>query len=125
MFLKLITPFIDPLTRQKLHFNEDVGLYVPREQLWTELGGDMEFEYDHDAYWPELNRLCKERAIKHKSRWEAAGKQYGASELYLKGDDSSSLAPSNEPEASVAVEKLDAQAADVKEQNLETKEVAV
>lgn len=91
MFLKLIMPFVDPLTREKLHFNEDLTKFVPKEQLWTDVGGAVEFEYDHEAYWPALSGLCKERASERKAQWEAARKHYGESELYLKGGDAPSL----------------------------------
>jgi hypothetical protein len=101
MFLKLIMPFVDPLTREKLHFNEDLTKFVPKEQLWTDVGGAVEFEYDHEAYWPALNGLCKERANERRARWEAAGKHYGESELYLKGGDVPSLGQKVEPEAPV------------------------
>ncbi|GKT40988.1 CRAL-TRIO domain-containing protein [Colletotrichum spaethianum] len=61
-FFKLITPFIDPMTRDKLKFNEDMRQYVPEEQLWTEFSdGKLEFEYDHATYWPALNDMCKQK----------------------------------------------------------------
>lgn len=104
MFLKLIMPFVDPLTREKLHFNEDLTRFVPKEQLWADVGGAVEFEYDHEVYWPALNGLCKERANERRARWEAAGKHYGESELYLKGGDVPSLGKKVEPEAAVEVE---------------------
>jgi hypothetical protein len=84
-FFKLITPFIDPLTREKLKFNEDMTQYVPKEQLWTEFGGELNFEYDHSTYWPALRKLCEERRAAHVQRWEAGGKQIGELEDYLKG----------------------------------------
>ena len=84
-FFKLITPFIDPLTREKLKFNDDVRQYVPPEQLWKEFGGDVDFEYDHATYWPALLKICEERRAERKARWEKAGKRYGESETYLKG----------------------------------------
>jgi hypothetical protein len=59
-FFKLITPFIDPLTREKLKFNEDMASHVPREQLLKANGGDVEFEYDHDIYWPTFINLSAE-----------------------------------------------------------------
>lgn len=101
MFLKLIMPFVDPLTREKLHFNEDLTKFVPKEQLWADVGGAVAFEYDHEAYWPALNDLCKEKANERRVRWEAAGKHYGESELYLKGGDVPSLGQKVEPEAAV------------------------
>lgn len=87
-FLKLITPFIDPITREKLKFNEDVRLYVPPEQLWTEYKGDAEFEYDHDVYWPALLKMCEEKRTEKKARWVAGGKKYGESESYMNGEES-------------------------------------
>ena len=88
----MITPFIDPITREKLHFNEEVSKYVPKEQLWTELGGDVQFEYDHSVYWPALTALCKERSNERMARWEKAGKNVGESEIYLRGGDAPSIA---------------------------------
>ncbi|KAI0471119.1 CRAL/TRIO domain-containing protein [Xylariaceae sp. FL0804] len=93
-FFKLITPFIDPMTREKLKFNEDMAQYVPKEQLWTEFkGGQLEFEYDHSTYWPALQKLCAERHAESKRRWEAGGKQIGESEDYLKGGAPQGIAP--------------------------------
>ncbi len=84
-FFKLITPFVDPVTREKLKFNEDMTKYVPKEQLWTEWGGDLQFEYDHTEYWPALMALCKERREQRVRRWEQGGKQIGELEDYLSG----------------------------------------
>ncbi|ODA79170.1 hypothetical protein RJ55_04762 [Drechmeria coniospora] len=85
-FFKIITPFIDPVTRDKLKFNEDMKQYVPPEQLWSaDWGGEMDFEYDHDVYWPALNDMCRRKRHARMARWEAAGKQIGESEEYLAG----------------------------------------
>lgn len=92
-FFKLITPFIDPLTREKLKFNEDIRQYVPPEQLWKEFGGDVDFDYDHATYWPVLLKVCEERRAERKARWEKAGKQYGESETYLKGGNAETGSP--------------------------------
>jgi hypothetical protein len=60
--------------------------YVPPEQLWSaDWGGDMDFDYDHDTYWPALNELCKKRREERRRRWEAGGKIVGESEDYLVG----------------------------------------
>ncbi|KAI6784917.1 uncharacterized protein J7T54_008011 [Emericellopsis cladophorae] len=85
-FFKIITPFIDPITREKLKFNEDMKAYVPAEHLWSEdWAGNMDFEYDHDTYWPALNEMCKQRREEKQRRWEAGGKIIGESEDYLTG----------------------------------------
>lgn len=92
-FFKLITPFIDPLTREKLKFNEDMNQYIPSEQLWTEFGGKLQFDYDHAAYWPALIDLCEERRETRKSRWIAGGKHIGEFEDYLNGAMEKGVAP--------------------------------
>jgi hypothetical protein len=99
-FFKLITPFIDPLTREKIKFNEDMGLHVPREQLLKESGGHVEFEYVHEEYWPALNDLCELKRAERQARWEKGGKRIGEYEAYLKGADEKSLAE-REKEAEV------------------------
>ncbi|KAI1283665.1 cral trio domain-containing protein [Xylaria sp. FL0933] len=85
-FFKLITPFIDPLTKEKLKFNEDMTQYVDAEQLVTDIkGGQLPFEYDHSIYWPALMKLSNQRRAERRSRWEAGGKLIGESEDYLRG----------------------------------------
>jgi hypothetical protein len=59
--------------------------YVPREHLWTEWGGDLQFEYDHAEYWPALVALCAQRRADRLARWERGGKQVGELEDYLTG----------------------------------------
>ncbi|KAK3308502.1 CRAL-TRIO domain-containing protein [Chaetomium strumarium] len=100
-FFKLITPFIDPMTREKLKFNEDMAQYVPPEQMWNEFSsGNLEFEYDHSVYWPALQKLCGERREARWERWLAGGKQLGESEDYLAGATETGVAgpqPTGEP----------------------------
>ena len=84
-FFKLINPFIDPLTREKMKFDVDMRKIVPPEQLMKVYGGDAEFEYEHSVYWPALNKLADERRRGIRQRWESAGKKIGESEKYLKG----------------------------------------
>ncbi|KAL7270613.1 Phosphatidylinositol transfer protein (PITP) [Rhizina undulata] len=83
-FLKLINPFIDPLTREKLVFNEDLRKHVPAPQLDKKFGGDVDFDYDHAVYWPELNRLASESRAAYVARWKQSGAQIGASEVELR-----------------------------------------
>lgn len=84
-FFKLITPFIDPLTREKLRFNEDMTLHVPKGQLIKSVGGDVVFEYDHSVYWPTLSKLVEQRREAMKQRWIEGGKLIGENEDYLRG----------------------------------------
>ncbi|KAM4066494.1 CRAL/TRIO domain-containing protein [Hirsutella rhossiliensis] len=85
-FFKIIQPFIDPVTRGKLKFNEDMKQYVPPEQLWSaDWGGNMDLEYDHGVYWPALHDMCQRRREQKAARWAAAGMEIGESEEYLAG----------------------------------------
>lgn len=84
-FFKLINPFIDPLTREKLKFEEDLRLMVPPEQLLKSYGGDAEFQYEHAVYWPALIGLAEKTRKDMRVRWEQAGKKVGESEQYLRG----------------------------------------
>ncbi|RJE19352.1 CRAL TRIO domain protein [Aspergillus sclerotialis] len=90
-FFKLITPFIDPQTRQKLKFNEDLRQHVPPEHLMKSVGGDVEFRYDHSIYWPALNQLADKRKNEYRERWVQGGKQIGEYENYLKTGQKPSL----------------------------------
>ncbi|EEA28571.1 Phosphatidylinositol transfer protein (PITP) [Talaromyces marneffei ATCC 18224] len=84
-FFKIITPFIDPVTVQKLKFNEDLRQHVPPAQLLKSCGGDVEFEYEHSIYWPTLNKLADQRRENICERWVRAGQHIGESEFYLRG----------------------------------------
>ena len=100
-FFKIITPFIDPLTREKLKFNEDLRTHVPPTQLLKTVGGDVEFEYDHSSYWPALNSLAAKRRREYRERWEAGGKRLGEHEKNLRGGPGKSLAQSQSDVATV------------------------
>ncbi|KAG6026180.1 hypothetical protein E4U40_002287 [Claviceps sp. LM458 group G5] len=85
-FFKIIKPFMHPVTREKLKFNEDMKQFVPAEQLWSaDWNGDMDFDYDHSVYWPALNELCRQKREQRMARWTAAGCQIGEFEDYLAG----------------------------------------
>jgi hypothetical protein len=90
-FLKLVSPFIDPVTKTKMRYNEPLIDHVPATQLMKNAGGEVEFEYDHAVYWPALDTLAAQRRQERRQRWEAAGKLVGESEIYLWGGDESSV----------------------------------
>ena len=90
-FFKLITPFIDPLTREKMRFNEDMAQHVPPSQLTKQNGGEVDFEYDHSVYWPALIKLVETRRAAYLARWVKAGSHVGESEDYLRGGSVESL----------------------------------
>ena len=84
-FFKAIGPFIDPTTKEKLKFDEDLTKLVPATQLIEKFGGGVKFEYVHEKYWPALNGLAAQRKKEARERWEKAGSKLGESEWYLKG----------------------------------------
>jgi len=90
-FFKLISPFIDPVTREKMKFNEPLKNHVPASQLWNLYGGDLDFTYDHDSYWPALTKEVEKRRSAYRERWEKAGKRIGEYEVYLRGGNHPSL----------------------------------
>lgn len=90
-FFKLISPLIDPVTKEKMKFNEDLKKYVPVKQLWKTHGGEMDFEYEHKLYWPALNEECAKRRAARKQRWIEGGKRIGEYEEYLKGGSQKSI----------------------------------
>lgn len=92
-FLKLIYPFIDPLTREKLVFDEPFPKYVPSNQLDSLYGGDLDFTYKHDVYWPDLNEIAKQKREHYLERFQKFGSVIGLSEVDLRGDHEELLFP--------------------------------
>lgn len=84
-FLKLIHPFIDPMTREKLVFDEPFIKYVPADQLDTTYGGDLDFKYDHDIYWPALVEIASQKRAHYMERFQHFGELIGLSEYDLRG----------------------------------------
>jgi len=90
-FMKLIGPFIDPVSKAKLRYNEPLADHIPPAQLMTAAGGELDFKYDHAVYWPALTKLAAERRQQRVERWEKAGKLIGESEVYLWGGEEGSV----------------------------------
>ena len=91
-FFKIVTPFLDPVTKEKLKFNENLGNHVPPSQLMKSVGGEVDFEYNHAAYWPALNKLAEIKQKEYRERWIQGGKRIGEYEHYLKTGTSPSVA---------------------------------
>ncbi|KAK9470532.1 CRAL-TRIO domain-containing protein [Dipodascopsis tothii] len=108
-FLKIIYPFIDPLTREKLVFSEPLDKYVPAEQLDVEFGGKVRFPYDHAKYWPALESMCKAKRELYMRRWRDLGGPIGAPEEILRAEtDEQPPAEATEPAAPAAPADADA-----------------
>ena len=84
-FLKLIHPFIDPLTREKLVFDEPFDKYVPVDQLDVLYGGVLDFTYDHSIYWPALKEISLAKREHYLKRFQKFGGIVGLSEFDLRG----------------------------------------
>lgn len=83
LFFKLIHPFIDPLTVQKLKFNPKViedGFFTADNVMKEGFGGDVDFEYVHEKYWPVLNFMADERRQRYLQRWRTLGGTVGLKE---------------------------------------------
>ncbi|KAF8336292.1 CRAL/TRIO domain-containing protein [Cantharellus anzutake] len=58
-FFKGISPFLDPVTRDKQKFNPNLLDLFPANQLDASLpGGEYQYEYDHEIYWSMLCKRC-------------------------------------------------------------------
>lgn len=84
-FLKLIYPFIDPLTREKLVFDAEFIKFVHAEQLDKDFDGVVDFEYNHEIYYPALVEMTKQRRTHYMERYHKFGAVVGLSEVDLRG----------------------------------------
>ncbi|KAF8627046.1 hypothetical protein AX17_006386 [Amanita inopinata Kibby_2008] len=82
-FFKIIMPFVDPVTREKVKFNPEVvkdGYFVPDMLMNGTWEGACDFEYEHEKYWPALVSLCEERRKTWLERWRVLGAKVGIKE---------------------------------------------
>nr|GAT60695.1 predicted protein [Mycena chlorophos] len=81
-FYKLITPFVDPVTRLKMRFNPkaiEEDIFAP-DQITTSWGGAINFDYKHEEYWPALVSMTNERRARWTENWTAMGATVGLKE---------------------------------------------
>ncbi|ODV87287.1 hypothetical protein CANARDRAFT_174360 [[Candida] arabinofermentans NRRL YB-2248] len=83
-FLKICWPFVDSFTKQKVKFDEPFSTFIPSDQLAVNYGGDSNFEYDHENYWPELVRLKETKKNIILKNFENLGGNIGLSEEDLR-----------------------------------------
>jgi hypothetical protein len=91
MFFKLIMPFVDPVTRQKIKFNPDVvkdGIYKPDNVMSRSWGGQVNFVYEHDKYWKPFIEMAETRSKENFERWKKLGAKVGLKEWDYKTVDS-------------------------------------
>lgn len=58
-FYKGISPFLDPVTRDKMRFNPDLLELIPKEHLDADFGGDYQFEFEPVSYWEQIVSKCR------------------------------------------------------------------
>lgn len=104
-FYKLITPFIDPLTRLKMVFNPVItknGLFrtavdaeawsansgsrvfEPEQLVQEGWNGSQPFVYSHAVYWEALVKLCEERRSRMVAAWHRMEGKVGTKEWEVK-----------------------------------------
>jgi hypothetical protein len=86
-FFKMLMPLLDPITRQKVKFNPQVledGFFTADMIMKDWWGGEPEFEYVHEKYWPHLVSLCEGRVMTWTKNWRALGAKVGTSEWAYK-----------------------------------------
>ncbi|ORY79359.1 CRAL-TRIO domain-containing protein [Leucosporidium creatinivorum] len=102
-FYKLVGPFVDPRTKEKIRFLEkpDATSLIPPSQLQKQFGGDIDFQYDHSTYFMALHQLCMERKAANLERWRKYGEdRCGLSEVVIRG----ATVPGQEDAEKTAVE---------------------
>ena len=78
---------------------------MPKAQVMKNAGGDCEFVYDHDVYWPALNELADKRRSERVERWRKAGGRIGESEVYLWGGEEGVVPEEKKADAQVPVKE--------------------
>ncbi|PVF96100.1 CRAL/TRIO domain-containing protein [Serendipita vermifera] len=53
-FYKGISPFLDPVTKEKMRFNPDLKELVPDDHLDVQFGGSYNYEFEPTVYWDTL-----------------------------------------------------------------------
>ncbi|KAG6818774.1 hypothetical protein H0H93_001889, partial [Arthromyces matolae] len=57
-FYKGISPFLDPVTRDKMRFNPDLNELIPPEHLDADFGGLHHYEFEPKSYWDQIVAAC-------------------------------------------------------------------
>jgi len=58
-FYKGISPFLDPVTRDKMRFNPNLIELIPKEHLDADFSGDYEYEFEPVSYWEQIVSKCR------------------------------------------------------------------
>ncbi|POY72556.1 hypothetical protein BMF94_4383 [Rhodotorula taiwanensis] len=105
-FYKLVSPFVDPVTKEKIRFLDkpDATSLIPANQLQKIFGGDINLEYNHEEYFPALTKMCMERKAANLERWRKYGEnKCGLDEAVIRG----AYAPGEQHQAQAAAQEGD------------------
>jgi len=97
VFLRMVSPFIDPVTRNKMKFNPKPvqdGFFAA-DELFKEggWGGSRDFVWDHEKYWGAFLRMCDEIKEGQMVRWRELGARVGCDERDYKLEDFVPIVP--------------------------------
>ncbi|KAF5382220.1 hypothetical protein D9615_004367 [Tricholomella constricta] len=98
-FYKLINPFIDPVSREKMKFNPEAvndNLFTGDMLMSEWWGGDQDFEYVHEKYWPALVGTCDSRRAAWLEKWRALGGKVGIKEWDYKNSETAPIVATKE-----------------------------
>ncbi|CCF58039.1 hypothetical protein KAFR_0D03910 [Kazachstania africana CBS 2517] len=92
-FIKLMYPFLDPDTKEKVVFDEPFEKYVDPKQLDSLYNGLVDFQYSHKLYWPDFVEKTEALYQKQYERFVKFGGVIGLSEFDFKGDHDEMIYP--------------------------------
>lgn len=86
-FYRLVSPFVDPVTKDKIRFNPDVRTLIPPSQLEKEnFKGDYDFVYNHEETYKFVDEMCRKKREEQYARWKQFGNgKCGLSEFIIRG----------------------------------------
>jgi len=71
-----------------MKFNPQVvkeDIFTPDMVMKEWWGGDREFVYEHEKYWPALVKMCNERRTQQMEKWRELGGTVGLKEWDVRG----------------------------------------